>query len=131
MIEKLNGCIFLIEDDELLEKYNIIWDKFSADMKTEFYSESVYKKEFLKTIIKTHGDEVTDIYNKEIPKVDSNYTCLAVISLDFALKKDDNCYPQVLLKECNYIERKVLRHIHDNLSDFSSDDEEPDESDED
>ena len=52
MIEKLNGCIFLIEDDELLEKYNIIWDKFSADMKTEFYSEPVYKKEFLKTIIK-------------------------------------------------------------------------------
>ena len=63
--------------------------------------------------------------------MDSNYTCLAVISLDFALKKDDNYYPQVLLKECNYIERKVLRHIHDNLSDFSSDDEEPDESDED
>ena len=24
---------FLIEDDDLLEKYNIIWDKVSADMK--------------------------------------------------------------------------------------------------
>ena len=26
---------FLIEDDGLLEKYNTIWDKFSADIKKE------------------------------------------------------------------------------------------------
>ena len=29
-----------------------------------------------------------------------NHTCLAVISLDSALKKDDSYYPQVYLKEC-------------------------------
>ena len=50
----------------------------------------------------------------------SNYTCLAVISMDSALKKDDNYYPQVFLKECKYIEKKVVRYVHDNLSDFSS-----------
>ena len=26
----------LIEDDNLLERYNTVWDKFSADMKKEF-----------------------------------------------------------------------------------------------
>ena len=51
--------------------------------------------------------------------MDSNYTCLAVVGLDSALKKDDNYYLQVFLKECRYIEKKVIRHIHDNLSDFS------------
>ena len=45
-------------------------------------------------------------YDKEIPKVVSNYTCLAVISLDSILKKDENYYPQVFLKECKYIEKK-------------------------
>ena len=40
--------------------------------------------------------------------------------MDSALKKIDFCYPQVLLKECKYIEKKVIRHINDNLSDFSS-----------
>ena len=35
-----------------------------------------------------------------MPKVDSNHTRLAVITLYSALKKDDNFYPQVLLKEC-------------------------------
>ena len=74
----------------------------------------------METKTKYHDDEVTDFYDKRIPKVDSNYTCLAVISLDSALKKDDSYYLQVFLKECKYIERKVLRHINENLSDFCS-----------
>ena len=57
---------FLIEDDDLLEKYNTIWDKVSANIKKEFDSEPVYNKEFLKTKIKSHGDEVTDFYDKKI-----------------------------------------------------------------
>ena len=49
----------------------------------------------MKSKIKSYGDEVTDFYNKEIPKVDSNHTCLAITSFDSALKKDDSYYPQV------------------------------------
>ena len=49
----------------------------------------------------------------------SSHTCLAVISLDSALKKDDNYYPRVFLKECKYIEKKVLGQINGSLSDFS------------
>ena len=37
---------FLIEDEDLLKKYNTIWDKFSADIKKEFDSEPVYQKNF-------------------------------------------------------------------------------------
>ena len=99
----------------------------SADIKKEFNKVPVYNKEYLKTKIKSHGDEVTDFYDKVIPKVDSNHTCLAEISLDFALKKDENNYPQVFLKECKYTEKKVVKHIHDNLSDFSSSSDESDE----
>ena len=80
----------------------------------------------MKTKIKSHSDEVTDFYDKEIPKVDSNHTCLAVISLDSVLKKDDNYYPTLFSKECKYIEKKVVRHIYDNLSDFSSSSDESD-----
>ena len=80
---------FLIEDDDLSEKYNIIWDKVNADIKKEFDSEEV----------------VTDFYDKKIPKLDSNHTCLAVISVDSALSKDNNYYPQAFLKECKYTEK--------------------------
>ena len=81
---------FLIEYDDLLEKYNTICVKVSAEIKKEFDSEPVYNKEFLKTKIKPHGDQVTGFYDKGIQKMDSNHTCLAVISLDPALKKNDN-----------------------------------------
>ena len=37
---------FLIEDDDLLEKYNAAWDKVSADIKKEFDSEPVYNKDY-------------------------------------------------------------------------------------
>ena len=94
--------------------------------KKEFDNEPVYNKEYLKT--KINLMVITDFYDKESPNVDSNYTCFAVINLDFILKKDESYYPQVFLKECKYVEKKIIRHIHDNLSDFSSSDD--DESDE-
>ena len=59
---------FLIEDGDLLEKYNTIWDKVSADIKKEFDSQPVYNKNCLKTKIKSHGDEVTDFYNNNNKK---------------------------------------------------------------
>ena len=59
--------------------------------------------------------------------MDSNHTYLAVIGLHTALKKDENYYPQVFLKECKYIEKKVITLINSNLSDFSSSDESDEE----
>ena len=49
---------FLIKDDDLFGKYN-------ADIKKEFYSKFVYNNEFLKTKIKSNGDEVTDFSDKK------------------------------------------------------------------
>ena len=54
----------------------------------------------MKTKIKVHVNEVIDFYNKKFPKLDSNHALLSVISLDSALKKDDNYYSQAFLKEC-------------------------------
>ena len=61
-------------------------------------------KELLRTKVKSHGDE-------EIDKVDFSHTCLEVISLDSALKKDENYYSQVFLKECKCIEKKIDRFM--------------------
>ena len=55
---------FLIEHDDILEKHNTIWGKVSADVKKEFNSNPVYNKEFLKSKIKYHSDEITDFYDK-------------------------------------------------------------------
>ena len=33
--------------------------------------------------------------------------------------KNESYYPEVFLKECKYIEKKEIRYINNNLSDFS------------
>ena len=63
---KTKWMYFLVEDDDLLEKYNTIWDKFNAGIKEEFDSEPVYNKSYLKTKIKSHGNEVRIFYDKKI-----------------------------------------------------------------
>ena len=72
----LTKCMyFLIKGDDLLKKYNIIWDRVNADVNKEFYDKLVNNKKVLKTKITSHGDEVTSFYSKKIPKKDSNHTC--------------------------------------------------------
>ena len=46
--QQTKSVYFLIKDDELLEKYNTIWDKVSAIIKKEFDSECVYNKRIFK-----------------------------------------------------------------------------------
>ena len=53
--------------DDLLEEYNTILYKVSANIKKEFDSQPIYNKVL-------HGGEVADFYDKRIPKVDSNHT---------------------------------------------------------
>ena len=60
--EQTKSMYFLIDDNELLEKYSTIWDIKSTDIKKEFDSESVHNKEFLKVKIKPHGEKVTDFF---------------------------------------------------------------------
>ena len=52
MMKKLNGLLF--EDDDLLEKYNAIWNKVSDHIKKEFDSEPVYNKKNYKNQNKLH-----------------------------------------------------------------------------
>ena len=43
-----------------IKRYNTIWDKVNPDIKKEFDNEPVYNTEFLKTKIKSQGNEITD-----------------------------------------------------------------------
>ena len=49
---------FLIKDDELLEKYNEIWEKVKNIIKKEFDSEPVYTEKYLKAKIKSFNGKI-------------------------------------------------------------------------
>ena len=58
--------VFFIEDDDLLEKYNIIWDKVSVIIKKELYGKPVYNRNFSKTKIKPQGNKVTNFSDEKL-----------------------------------------------------------------
>ena len=95
MMDKIKWVYFLIGDDYLLGKYNNIWDNVSAEINKELDGEPVYNIKFLKTRIRSYGNEITDFHDKEVHQVYSSLTCLAVISLDSALNKNGNYHLQV------------------------------------
>ena len=49
--------------------------------------------------------------------------------MDSRLKIDEHYYPQVLLKECKCINKKLIRHIIDDLESSSNDSDDSDDSD--
>ena len=95
---------FLIKDDELLEKYNEIWEKVKNSIKEEFDSKPVYNEKYLKAKIKSYNGKInTNFHNNKIPREGSQFICLSVILIDSVFRTGKNYYPQVFLEECKYV----------------------------
>ena len=79
---------FLIDDDELLEKYSKTWEKVSYIIKKEFESEPVYNEKSLKTKLKSFNLKInTNSHNNFIPKESPQCICLSVTLIDFVLEQ--------------------------------------------
>ena len=64
-----------MKDNELLEKYNEIWEKVRNILKNEFDSEPMYNEKYLKAkIISYIGRINTNFHNNKIPQEDFQYT---------------------------------------------------------
>ena len=60
---------------------------------------------------------------KKTPKEKVPYKCLSIIMLDSVIKAKKKYYPQALLEECKYEQKKIKieNHNDDNLKKSSSD----------
>ena len=95
---------FLIKDDELLEKYNEIWEKVKNSLKKEFNSEPVYKEKYLKAKIKSYNGKInTNFHNNKIPREGSQFVCWSVILIDSLFRAGKNYCSQVFLEERKYV----------------------------
>ena len=82
------------------EKYNEIWGKFKNNIKTQFYSGSVYNEKYLKAKIKSYTGKIKiNFHNNKIPKEGSQCICLSVILINSILRTGNSYYPQVFLEE--------------------------------
>ena len=84
-------------------------------MKTEFESKPVYDDEYIKTKIRIYADSIiTNFRNKEMPKKTQKNPCkcLSIIMLGSVIKANKKYYPQALLRECKYEQRKIKTEIY-------------------
>ena len=76
-------------------------------MKKGFNTETVYNNKYIKAKIKIYKNRKdTNFHGNKIPEKNDYYTCFSVILLDSVVKIDNNCYPQIFLKECKYAVKK-------------------------
>ena len=79
----------LIKDDELLEKYNKIWEKVKNSLKKEF--DPVYNEKNLRRKIKSYNGKInTNFHDNKISKDDSQYICLSVILIKSVFRTGRN-----------------------------------------
>ena len=69
---------FVIKDDDVLDKYNEIWDKIKETLSIKFHSMSVYDEKYIKAKVREFSDVIKNNFlGDEVPKENKHYTCIA------------------------------------------------------
>ena len=118
---------FLIKDDNVLNKYNKIWNVIKNKLNIKFHSKPVYNQKYLKVKVKEFDGVIkTNFLGNEVPKENMHYACIACITIDSVMRMDKKNYPQVYLEECKYRVKKtqMSRFINTELESDSEPDSE-------
>ena len=99
---------FLIKDENVLDKYNEIWDKIKEKSSIKFHSEPVYDQIYIKAEVREYDSVIkTNFLGNGVPKENKHYTCIACITIDSVMRMDKKNHPQVYLEECKYKVKKI------------------------
>ena len=90
----------VIKDDDLLDKYNKIWDKIKAKLNIKFHSLPVYDEKYIKAKVREFNSVIkTNFLSHGVPNENAHYNCIASITIDSVMRMEKKNYPQVYLEE--------------------------------
>ena len=93
------NIFFVIKDDDVLDKYNEIWNKIKKTLNTKFHSMPVYDEKYIKAKVREFNGVIkTNFLGDEIPKESMHYICIACITIDSVMRMEKKNYSQVYLK---------------------------------
>ena len=99
---------FVIKDDDVLDKYNEIWDKIKETLSIKFHSMPVYDEKYIKAKVREFNGVIkTNFLGDEIPKESMHYSCIVCITIDSVMRMEKKNYPQVYIEECKYKMKKT------------------------
>ena len=119
---------FMVKDDNVLDKYNKIWNVNKNKLNIKFHSKPVYNQKYLKVKVKEFDGVIkTNFLGNEVPKENMHYTCIACITIDSVMRMDKKNFPQVYLEEYKYRVKEIQmsRFINAELESDSESDSEP------
>ena len=93
-----------------LKKCNQIRKRVEKLLKIKFNSKPVYgdNDKYIKTKIKIYaGSVIKNFQYKKMPKEKVPCKCLSIIMLDSVIEAKNKYYPQTLLEECKYEQKKI------------------------
>ena len=80
-------CLFFLKDDNVLDKYNKIWNVIKNKLNIQFYSMSVYDKTCIKAKVREFDSKVkTNFLGNKVPKENMYYACIVCITIDSVMK---------------------------------------------
>ena len=100
MVEK--SMSFMVKDDNVLDKYNKIWDKIKEKVNIKFHSMPLYDKTYIKAKVREFDGKIkTNFLGDEAPKENMHYTCIAYITIDSVMKMDKKIIRMFVQKSVN------------------------------
>ena len=95
---------FVIKDDDVLDKYNNVWNKIKETWSIKFHSMPVYVEKYIKAKVREFNGVIkTNVLSDE----NEPYTCIVCITIDSLMRMGKRNYLQVYLEECKYRTKKT------------------------
>ena len=99
---------FVFKDDDVVDKYNEIWDKIKETLSIKFHSMPVYDEKYIKAKVREFSGVIkTNFLGHEVSKENEHYTCIVRIATDSIMRMEKKNYQQVYLEEFKYKMKKT------------------------
>ena len=74
---------FVIKDDDVLDKYNEIWNKTKETLSIKFHGTPVYDEKYIKAKVREFSGAIqTNVLGDKVPRENKHYTSIACITID-------------------------------------------------
>ena len=121
---------FVIDDKEVYEKYNEIWNVVKKLLKLKFTVSPIRDDKYIITKLKIFKKiNLTTFTDNVVPIEKNHYICIPAIDIDSILKTDKKVFPQAYLEQCKYRlkKRRPVNFICIEIIDHDDDDDDEDD----
>ena len=99
---------FIVKDDDIIDKYNEIWDRIKEKLNIKFHSMPVYDQTYIKAKVREFDGVIkTNFLGDGVTKENMHYACIACITINSVMRMEKKNYLRVYLEECKYRAKKI------------------------